>query len=133
MTVAAKLIGGEELDRSIAIDTFYRNAAYTDYDNRTRERLGQAVKTTMYAGQNPTEEQVMSFMSDYTAAGGDPKNFNRWLMKENKNANSSNLNRLKYHINSPQGRRQAQIMGADTDDFWYNPPAPPAEQSQGGQ
>lgn len=123
-TVAAKLAGGEELNRAVALDAYYRNLAYKKKDQDTINQLGEAVKTTMYKGQSPTEEQVTSFMNQYTRAGGSPHGFNRWMQNKFKNANESQINRLKAHVSSRAGRLQAQAMGAEeVPDFWNQEPS----------
>ena len=121
-TVAAKLAGGEELNRQIAMDAYYRNLQYKAYDFEQKQSLGRAVKDTMYSGRYPTEDQVTKFMQEYNRTGGSPQSFNRWMHTEFKHATQSQMNVLKAHVNSPAGRNQATMMGADTGDFWYNPP-----------
>lgn len=122
LTVAAKLAGGEELNRSLAFDAYYRNLGYRQKDREEVNRLGEAVKTTMYKNQSPDEDQVHSFLSQYVRSGGDPRTFNRWLQYNSKHANASQTNLLKRMFNSKAGRLQGQLMGADTEDFYFNPP-----------
>lgn len=118
MLVAAKLAGGEELNRSIALDAYYRNLMYKKHDQDTINSLGEAVKTSMYKGQVPTPEQMNGFVNKYVNAGGTPQGINRWLMNANKNANESQLNILAQHFKTRPGRLQAQAMGGDTPDYW---------------
>lgn len=117
--VAAKIAGGEELNRAIALDAYHRNMAYKADDKEKIGSIGEALKTTMYKGQNPTEEQVVSFMKDYTNAGGTPLGFNRFMQTSFRNANTSQMNLLAKHVKSRAGRMQARSMGADeTPDFF---------------
>lgn len=120
LSVAAKLAGGEEMNRSIALDAYYRNLAYKADDRLKIDSLGEALKTTMYKGQNPTQDQVIGFMKAYTNAGGTPMGFNRFLQNSFKDANQSQMNILKAHVNSRAGSLQAKMMGADQTPDFYN-------------
>jgi len=112
-TIAAKLAGGEELDRAIAIDAYYRNNAYKQYDREQLQSLGEAVKTRLYRGQQPSQAETLNFMSQYTRASGNPTGFNRFMMNATKYANESQANTLMRDINSRGGRAQAIAMGGD--------------------
>lgn len=118
-TVAAKLAGGEELNRAIAIDAYYRDLAYKAYDTKLVRDLGSAVKTTMYAGGQPTQEQTLRFMNEYTRASGNPQSFNRFITTNLKDANQSSLNTLMGHVNSRSGRLLSQAMGGDHIPDYY--------------
>ena len=119
MTVAAKIAGGEEINRAIALDQYERTLAYRKQDIDTINSLGQAVKTTMYAGKSPSADQVNSFMNQYVNAGGNPKGFNRWMMNMNKGANQSQINALAQHVNSRSGQQMQSMLGGDViPDFW---------------
>lgn len=127
-TVAAKLAGGEELNRAIAIDAYYRTMAYKAEDKEKVQRIGTALKTTMYKGEQPSEEQVLDFMNQYTRASGNPQSFNRFITSNFKHANQSQLNDLMQHVNSKSGRILGQLMGGDeTPDFFNQAPAAPTE------
>jgi len=121
MTVGAKLLGGEEINRAIAIDSYYRTMAYKQADQEKQNQLGEALKTQMYKGQMPSEETTKKFMTEYVNNGGVPRNFNRWFTQNFKSANQSQLNLLKSHVNSPYGLLQGELMGADTQDYWQSP------------
>jgi hypothetical protein len=121
-TIAAKLAGGEELNRAIAIDAYYRTMAYKAKDKEDIQALGSALKTTMYKGEQPSQEQVLDFMRSYTRAAGTPQGYNRFITTNFKHSNQSSLNALMNATNSKTGRIQGQLMGGDeTPDFWNQP------------
>jgi hypothetical protein len=75
----SRLAGGKPLDEAIVRDSVYRYGVYQAYDTAKRNELGKAVKTTLLAGDIPTEVQLENFMQEYVAIGGKQKDFNKWI------------------------------------------------------
>ena len=107
----ARLVGGKPLDEAIALDTMYRYKKYDLKDNRRRQALGRAIKTTLYAGQDPTVEQITAFTKAYVEGGGKQENFNKWFMQLYSGANESQINTLQKGLDDPYTRSMQEIMG----------------------
>ena len=106
-----RMAGAKPLDEAIALDATFRYKAYALKDQRSREKLGQAIKTTLIAGQNPTQEQIESFAADYAASGGRQQEFSKWMLQLQRTANLSQSNKIVQSLNSPFTQDMQKIMG----------------------
>lgn len=106
-----RMVGGKPLDEAIAIDASYRFKAYALEDAKKRATLGQAIKTTMIAGKEPTQEQIEDFSLEYAKAGGRQEQFNQWMTQLYKTANLSQTNKIQQNLNSPFNQSMQKIMG----------------------
>lgn len=107
----ARIAGGKPLDEAIALDATYRFKAYALKDTKKRTLLGEAIKTTMLGGQDPTTEQIEEFAQKYTEAGGRQQEFASWMGQLYKTANLSQANKLQQSLSSPFAQSMQTIMG----------------------
>jgi hypothetical protein len=110
----ARIAGGKPLDEAIALDATYRFRTYGLKDARSRDVLGKAIKSTMMAGNNPTQEQIEGFAEDYAARGGRQQEFAGWFGQLYKTANASQANQIQKSLSSPFTQSMQQIMGGET-------------------
>ncbi|MEY8217469.1 MAG: hypothetical protein RPT13_03910 [SAR324 cluster bacterium] len=106
-----RMAGAKPLDEAIAIDLTYRIAAYKHKDSLKRNKLGAAIKTTMIAGKEPTQEQIEEFAEEYAKVGGRQEQFNQWFGQLYKTANLSQTNKIQQSLNSPFTQSMQKIMG----------------------
>jgi len=106
-----RMVGGKPLDEAIALDAMYRFKAYGLRDAKKRQVLGEAVKTTMLAGQNPTAEQIENFSKGYVETGGRQEEFNQWFGQLYKTANLSQVSALQDNLDSPFNQSMQRLMG----------------------
>jgi len=107
----ARLSGGRPLDEAITNDATYRVAAYQAADVDAQNQLGESLKTTLRAGEQPTLDQVNNFSHEYTANGGNQRNFSKWMFSAMKQANVSQGNRLAMNLNGKYSQSMQTIMG----------------------
>lgn len=113
-----RIIGGKPLDEAIAQDATFRFKAYGLEDSARRRRLGEAMKTSMIAGQEPSTEQINNFAEQYAALGGKQDQFNTWFTQLYKTANLSQANKLSQDLNGKFSQGMQRIMGgAELRDF----------------
>jgi hypothetical protein len=106
-----RIAGGKPLDEAIAIDASFRFKSYGLGDMRKRQNLGEAVRTTLIAGKEPSMEQIDNFAEQYVATGGKQEQFNSWFLQQYKTANLSQANKLAQDLNSPFSQSMQKIMG----------------------
>ena len=112
------MVGGKPLGEAVAIDASYRFKAYALSDSRKKAKLGEAIKSTMIAGQNPSREQIEDFAESYVRLGGKQKEFNKWMLQLYKTTNTSQANELRQNLDSPFSKNMQLIMGgAELRDF----------------
>ena len=115
---AGRLLGARPLDEAYVRDAVFRNKAYAAKEHDKVERLGEVVKSTLIAGGEPTEEQMTGFLESYVKAGGRQENFNKFMMRQYMNANTSQANRLKDSVSNSYAQSLQKIMGGyDLRDF----------------
>ena len=113
-----RMVGGKPLDEAIAIDAAFRYKTYALKDARQREILGAAIKSTLMAGELPTEGQVEAFTQRYAEMGGSQSEYNKWVMQLYRTANTSQANKLSQDLNSPFNTSMQKIMGGyELKDF----------------
>ena len=108
---AARLVGGKPIDEGIANDAAYRFSSYQAADSAKMQVLGEAIKSSVIAGNSPTEEQVQDFVQKYAAAGGNQRNFNKFMLSNMKSANTSQAETIMRHLQKPGSQNFQQIMG----------------------
>jgi len=113
MATVARLMGARPMDESIALTTLYRQKQYQAMDRARLERLGEAVKTKLYAGQVPTDEELDDFMLRYTRSGGRIENFSQSMQRWSRDANTSVVNQLATKLHSPYSQTLQTIMGGE--------------------
>ena len=82
-------------------------------DRARLERLGEAVKSKLYAGQVPTDADLENFMLRYTRSGGRIENFAQAMQRWNRDANVSVVNQLADKMRSPYAQTLQTIMGGE--------------------
>ena len=106
-----RIAGAKPLDEAIGIDRVYNLEVYAAKDTAKRRNLGEAIKTTVIAGQSPSQEQVDSFAYQYAKAGGRQEKFNQFMMQQFKDANQSQVNKLADNLKSPFSQSMQAVMG----------------------
>jgi len=118
LTNIARMVGGKPLGEAVAIDAAYRFKAYALKDSTRRSALGEAIKSSVIAGQRPSSEQMEGFMESYVKGGGKQTEFNQWMMQLYTTANTSQANDLRRKVNSPYAQNMQLIMGGyELNDF----------------
>tara|TARA_R110000744_G_scaffold372015_2_gene483386 strand:+ start:22549 stop:27597 length:5049 start_codon:yes stop_codon:yes gene_type:complete len=117
-----RIAGGKPFDEAIAIDAAYRFKAYGLGDAKKRQVLGQAIKTTMIAGQDPSLEQIQDFSESYAKTGGRQEQFNSWFADLYKTANLSQTNTIQKNLKDPFNQSMQLLMGGrELRDFTADP------------
>ena len=109
----SRLMGARPMDEAVALNTLYRQKTYQAMDRARLERLGAVVKTKLYAGEFPTDEEMDDFMLRYARAGGRIENFTQSMQRWTRDANISIVNQLADKLSSPYGQTIQSIMGGE--------------------
>lgn len=114
----SRLLGARPLDEAVVMDALYRKTLYMAKDTDRIRELGQAVRTTLYDGSSPSEQDLNSFSHQYAAGGGRIENFSRKMTQWSLDSNASVANQLYRNLKNPQNQ-QIQIMmgGIPLPDF----------------
>ena len=106
----ARLAGGKPLDDATAADGLYRLQAYkADRASRVAS-VGENMRLAMKNGEMP---DVTGFMRDYTHAGGDLDNFNKFVKQQFVTANNSQINKAATDLGSPEAEGFSRLMGGE--------------------
>lgn len=111
VATASRILGARPLDEAIAMDAAFRVTAYRAKDSAAITQLGAAVKTAMYNGQSPTEEQTMQFMGEYAARGGRIENFGKHMVSWMRDANIPVANAMAQQLGTSGGQYMQKVMG----------------------
>lgn len=110
---AARMAGGKPFDEAVALDALYRIKAYQAKDRARREKLGSAIKTTLVAGGNPSDDEVQDFALAYAKSGGRQDQFSKFMVTQMRMANTSQVNVLRDKLNNPLAQGLQEIMGGE--------------------
>lgn len=108
---ATRLAGGKPFDDAIANDAVFRINAYKAADTSRMQGLALAIKTSGIAGGEMDAEQVNKFAAKYAALGGKQQNFNKFMIKEIKSANTNKANEIMQSLKNPYAQKMQQVMG----------------------
>jgi len=89
--------------------------------------LGEAAKLT-FQGKLMDASKTQDFMNRYAAAGGDQKNFNRFMIRAELNADTSVVQQMRKAQGSPLVQRQLAWLGADLPENL--PPTPETQEPE---
>lgn len=121
--VYSRILGARPLDEAVSLDASYRKTQFTANSTAQVERLGEAVKTKLYRNQQPTNDDMDSFMRQYAASGENIKNFSKQMLKWTHDANSSVANQVYKSLQRPGAQNMMQVMGGQQLPDFYNTPA----------
>lgn len=122
IATTARLAGGKPFDESVALDALYRINAYRAKDAAQIQDVGSALKTSLIAGRQPTDQEITDFARNYAKAGGRIENFNRFMAGEMLAANRSQVNKVAENLNNPFSRQLQIIMGGTPLPDFLNAP-----------
>ena len=105
-----RLTGAKPMDEAVVTDRLFNLGVYAAKDSQQRKQLGEAIKTTMMAGNSPSTEQVQKFASEYAKAGGKQEHFSQSMMQLYKVANTPQANTLAANLKSPFSQSMQLIM-----------------------
>jgi len=125
LVTLGRIAGGKPLDEALALDLAYRSTAYQSRDTRIRKELSETVKSTMVGNHMPGKDQMDNFLDGYVKAGGDQKNFNKFIMKAYKSANTAQANALADKLKSPYSQGMQELLGGARMKDFTNTPAEP--------
>lgn len=108
---AVRLAGGKPLNEAIANDATFRISSYQLSDKAKVDQLNSSIRSTLIAGNQPTDEQVGKFAQEYAALGGKQINFNKHMMDQFKVANTNQANKIMEALKNPQSANMQTIMG----------------------
>lgn len=110
---AARVLGGKPFDEALALDALYRIKAYQAKDRARRESLGSAIKTTLVAGGDPSDDDIQNFALAYAKSGGRQDQFSKFMITQMRQANTSQVNALRDKLNNPLAQGLQTIMGGE--------------------
>lgn len=108
-----RLVGGKPFDEARLVDSMHRFLYYNSYDRSKRVALAEAFKTITIDGTMPNPEQIENFAAKYAERGGDSRNFNKWMMEQIKNSQTSQINKIAENLKSPLSQQMQILMGGE--------------------
>lgn len=109
----SRLLGSRPMDEAVALQALYREKRYEAMDKARIERLGEVVKSKLYAGEAPSDEEYEEFMLRYARSGGRVETFNQAFMRWTRDANESVVNQMLEKNKNPFSQKLLQIMGGE--------------------
>jgi hypothetical protein len=109
----SRMLGARPMDEAVALQQLYRIKQYQALDRARIERLGSVVKSSLYDGEVPTDEEYEDFMLRYARSGGRVENFNQAMQRWMRDANVSVVNQMTQKNGSPYAQRLFEIMGGE--------------------
>lgn len=116
-----RIAGGKPLDEALTNDFMFRFNAYRTNDAAKKATLGESIKLSILGGAPPDAEQIQQFTESYAKSGGDQKDFSQFMMKQYKNATTSQANQLRDKLSHPDRQSLQELMGgAKLQDIHLN-------------
>ncbi len=115
LATLTRLAGGRPLNEAIVNDAMFRVRKYEAARREDMLSLGERVKTNLIQGNEPAEEDLVSFAQRYAELGGKQANFNRWVMDLYKSSNISQSEQLQNSLTNPFSYKVQYLMGGDDE------------------
>lgn len=109
----SRMLGARPMDEAVALQQLYRMKGYRAMDRARIERLGSVVKTKLYDGEVPTDEEYEDFMLRYARSGGRIENFQGAMQRWMRDANVSVLNQMAQKNGNGYPTTLRIIMGGE--------------------
>lgn len=113
LATLSRIAGAKPLDEAIMQNNYFRVQAYAASDRRSRNKIGEAIRTTIQAGGVPDNAAINRFADAYVQRGGNAANFNQYFMDQYRNATTSQAEQLARNLNNPYGRSMMYLMDGD--------------------
>lgn len=106
-----RIAGAKPLDEALTNDFMFRFNAYRANDAAKKATLGEAIKISILGGAEPDATQIQQFTEQFAKSGGDQKDFSQFMVKQYKNATSSQANQLRDKLSHPERQSLQELMG----------------------
>ena len=106
-----RLGGARPLDEAIINDGVFRIKGYQEYDREKKKKLAEVVKTSVIAGNIPSEDDVLAFTAAYAEAGGKQKDFNKFMLNQIKAVSNNEATRIIQKLQNPYAYKMQLLMG----------------------
>jgi hypothetical protein len=113
IATAARLIGAKPMDESVALNALYRSKAYQAVDKERIDSLGIVIKEKLRGNEMLDPEDIAEFQARYAAAGGRIEGYTQAINRWQAASNTSVVNAVLQHSQTPRGQRMNIIMGGD--------------------
>jgi predicted N-acyltransferase len=104
-------MGAKPLDEALVQDAMFRFNTYRAKDRSRRERLGEAVKMNILAGEDINQEQLEKFAEGYAETGGNQAEFSQWMARQYRNVTVPQAEQLRNRLNSPYVSHLQSLLG----------------------
>lgn len=111
LATLSRLAGAKPLDEAIMQNNYFRVQSYAASDRASRNKIGEAIRTSIQAGGVPDSDTINRFAERYVARGGNQQNFNQYFMDQYRNATTSQAEQLSQNLNNPYGRQMQYLLG----------------------
>jgi hypothetical protein len=106
-----RLMGAKPLDEALVQDAMFRFNTYRAKDRSRRERIGEAVKMNILAGDEIDQDQLDSFATKYVETGGNQAEFSQWMARQYRNVTVPQAEQLRSRLNNPYVSHLQALMG----------------------
>lgn len=108
-----RLAGGRPLDEAVVNDSMYRVKAYEAARRKDMAGLTETIKSSLIQGNQPNEDQLVSFAQKYAESGGKQKNFNKYMMDLYRSSNTSQAEQIQGSLSNPFSYKVQLLMGGE--------------------
>lgn len=108
-----RMLGAKPMDESMMQDAMYRINSYRANDAAKRQGLGEAIKTNILSGGEIDQDQLDKFASAYAKYGGKQDEFNQFMARQYRNANTTQAEQLRQKLSSSYSSQVQQLMGGE--------------------
>lgn len=117
-SVFGAALGAKQLDTAIATTQYYESKQRKAMIQDKLNNLGAKVKAATHNGAPLAQEDVESFAHKYSIAGGDLKNFQRWIISTSIRGQASRVESMRKGISSTSGQQAQALMGGAAPDLF---------------
>lgn len=114
---ATRIAGGKPLDEALVNDAVFRIHSYEQFDRSKMKELSESIKASSISGQVMDNEQVMHFAKTYAENGGKQAQFNKFMLREITQANTSKGEQIVHQLQNPFAQKLQLLMGGASQEY----------------
>lgn len=113
LNLAVRIAGARPYDEAVLSDAYYRQLQYRSAESAAMKGLNSAVRLALSQG---AELDYDSLAEDYIKAGGNPRQFRKWIRQHQSRMSITEAERMKNSLIKSDNARFAQQLDIPSDD-----------------
>lgn len=116
LATLARLAGGHPLGEAAVRNEMWKIQSIRSGARQALNNAGVALRLATQSGGQPSPEMITNLFQQFTDAGMNPADFNRWMLRKYNDSNQSEVQKMQMLLGNPVSIRMQQLLGSPDVD-----------------